>query len=130
MYHSMQGYSKPEVRCMKYYNHRTEPYFTFLKNGQKTIEGRVRKGQYRNIKPGDEIVVFNEEETDSIITEVIRVAEYKSIKEMLTREPIKKLLPDVDTIDQGIKVYRSFYSPEQEQKFGMVAIEVIKSKLS
>lgn len=109
---------------MRYHNHRAEPYFTFLKNGRKTIEGRVRKGWYCNVQPGDEIVVFNEEETDSLVVVVKRVARYKSIKEMLTREPMEKLLPDIKTVDQGIEVYRGFYTPEQEQQFGMVAIEV------
>lgn len=109
---------------MKYHNHRAEPYFTFLKNGQKTIEGRVRKGWYCNVKLGDEIEVYNENETDSILTKVIRVTQYPSIRDMLTKESINKLLPDVDTIDRGIKVYRKFYKLEQERQFGMVAIEV------
>lgn len=109
---------------MKYHNHRTEPYFTFLKNGQKTIEGRVRKGWYRNVKPGDEIEVYNEEEMDKVLVLVKRVAQYQSIREMLAKEPIKKLLPDVDTVEQGVNVYRKFYTLEQEQQFGMVAIEV------
>ncbi|MEK7498020.1 MAG: ASCH domain-containing protein [Patescibacteria group bacterium] len=109
---------------MKYHNHRAEPYFTFLKNGKKTIEGRIRKGWYRNVKPGDQIVVYNEEETDSLGTVVKRVTKYKSVKDMLINESIKKLLPDIDTIDQGIKIYRKFYTPEQEHEFGVVAIEV------
>ncbi len=109
---------------MKYHSHKAEPYFTFLKNGQKTIEGRARKGRYRNVRPGDEIVVLNEEETDRVETIVKRVTKYRSIEKMLTGESLKKLLPDVDTIDQGIEVYRKFYTPEQEQQFGMVAIEV------
>ena len=109
---------------MRYHNHRAEPYFTFLKNGQKTIEGRIRKGWYRNVQPGDEIVVYNDKETDGIETLVGRVAKYRSIEDMLTHEPIKKMLPDVNSIDEGIRVYRKFYTPEQERNFGMVAIEV------
>ncbi len=109
---------------MKYHNHRAEPYFTFLKNGQKTIEGRVRKGWYSKVQPGDEIVVYNEEETESIETVVKRVTRYPSIREMLTHEPITKLLPDVTTIEEGVKVYRKFYTPDQEREFGVVAIEV------
>lgn len=109
---------------MRYHNHRSEPYFTFLKNGQKTIEGRIRKGWYRNVQSGDEIVVYNDEETDSIETIVKRVTKYQSIKNMLTHEPINKLLPDVETVDQGIKVYRRFYTSQQERQFGVVAIEV------
>lgn len=111
---------------MKYRNHRKEPYFTFLKNGQKTIEGRLRKGKYTKIQPGDILEVNDENETEKIEVLVKRVSYYRSIKEMLTSEPLKKLLPDVDTIDQGINVYREFYSPEEEQQFGMVVIEVEK----
>ena len=112
------------VTYKKYHNHREEPYFTFLKNGQKTIEGRVKKGWYCNVKPGDKIVVYNEEESDMVEVLVKRVTSYKSIRDMLTNEPIKKLLPDVNTIDQGIEVYRRFYTPEQERQFGVIAIEV------
>ncbi len=109
---------------MKYHNHRAEPYFTFLKNGQKTIEGRVRKGWYAEVKPGDEIEVRNNEETESVQVVVTRVAKYDSIRSMLERESLKQLLPDVETVEQGIEVYRRFYTPEQEAEFGMVAIEV------
>ena len=109
---------------MKYHSHRAEPYFTFLKNGQKTIEGRVRNGKYKHIKPDDTIKVLNNEETDNVEVLVKRVAVYPSTKAMLENEPIKKLLPDVDTIDEAIKIYKRFYTPEQELQFGMVAIEV------
>jgi ASC-1-like (ASCH) protein len=108
----------------KYKNHRQEPYFTFLKNGQKTIEGRVRKGKYSQIKVGDFIDVYNHQETDHIIVKVKRVSPYPSILEMLENEVLKKLLPDIDTIHQGVRLYGKFYSPQQELEFGMVAIEV------
>src|SRR4030042_3869262 len=92
-----------------YHNHRAEPYFTFVKNGQKTIEGRVKKGWYRLVKPGDHIVVYNEEETDLVEVLVKGVRAYDSIKEMLEQEPIKKLLPDTETVEQGVGVYKRFY---------------------
>lgn len=107
-----------------YHNHRAEPYFTFLKNGQKTIEGRIRKGWYRFVKPGYHIVVYNEEETDSCETLVRDVRTYSSIKEMLEFEQFKKLLPDVETVEQGVEIYKRFYTEEQEKEFGVVAIEV------
>lgn len=80
---------------MRYHNHRAEPYFTFLKTGQKTIEGRVREGWYCNVKPGDEIEVYNNGETESILTKVKRVTQYQSVREMLTsptRGPLIVLL--------------------------------------
>ncbi|MEK7659999.1 MAG: ASCH domain-containing protein [Patescibacteria group bacterium] len=111
-----------------YHNHRAEPYFTFVKNGQKTIEGRVKKAWYRFVSVGDHIIIYNAEETDSIAVIVRGVRTYGTIREMLIHEPLKKLLPDVDTVEQGIRVYRRFYSEDQEKEFGVVAIEVERIK--
>jgi ASC-1-like (ASCH) protein len=109
-----------------YTNHRSEPYFTFMKNGQKTIEGRVRKGKYAVIKPGDDLTICNNEETDSFEAKVIRIACYKDFRELLTKEVIKTVLPEVISVDEGIQVYRKFYTPGQEAEFGVIAIEVEK----
>lgn len=43
---------------------------------------------------------------------------------MLSKENLQKLLPDVDTIEEGLSVYRRFYNKEDENKLGAVAIEV------
>ena len=99
-----------------------------LLNGQKTIEGRVKKAWYRFVSVGDHIIIYNAEETDSIAVIVRGVRTYGTIREMLIHEPLKKLLPDVDTVEQGIRVYRRFYSEDQEKEFGVVAIEVERIK--
>jgi len=112
-----------ESNFTTYCNHRTEPYFTFVKNGRKTIEGRLKKGLYCLVKPGDHIIVYNEEETDSIRVLVKDVRTYISIQEMFEHEIIKKLLPNANTIEEGIEIYQKFYTNEQQQKFGIVAIE-------
>jgi len=111
-----------------YHNHRAEPYFTFVKSGQKTIEGRIKKGWYRFVKPGDHIIVYNEEETDLVEVCVKGVRTYPSIRGMLEQESIKKLLPDVETVGQGIKAYKRFYTDKQQREFGVVAIEVERIK--
>ena len=112
-------------KFMTYENHRDEPYFSFLKNGQKTIEGRIRKKWYRILKPGDHIIVHNKDNEADIFETVVKdVRNYSSIKEMLEKEQFKKILPDIETVEQGIEVYRKFYTEEQEKEFGVVAIEV------
>lgn len=107
-----------------YQNHRVEPYFTYLKNGIKTIEGRLQKGWYQEASVGDHIITLNENETDTVETEIVGIRKYASIKEMLEAENLQKMLPDKKTILECIKVYREFYSHEQEKKHGAVAIEV------
>jgi ASC-1-like (ASCH) protein len=105
-------------------NHRAEPYFSFEKSGIKTIEGRVRKGKYGQIEPGDYIDVHTNDEADHFKVLVRRVTAYPSILEMLENEDLKKMLPDVDTIYEGVQLYNKFYTAQQELEFGMVAIEV------
>ncbi len=105
-------------------NHRTEPYFTFVKNGQKTIEGRIKKGWYKYIAPKDHIIVYNAKETDSVEVLVKKVTTYNTFCEMLEKESFKKIFPDVKSIHQGVKIYKRFYSSEQEKQFGVVAIEI------
>ncbi|MFH0905296.1 MAG: ASCH domain-containing protein [bacterium] len=105
-------------------NHRAEPHFTFVKNGQKTIEGRLKKGEYANLKTGDHIVVQNDDETDSVEVIVKDVRPYPTLLEMLSREKLNEILPDIKNIDQAMQAYRQFYTPEQEAEFGVIAIEI------
>lgn len=119
-----------EANFTTYHNHRAEPYFSFVKNGSKTIEGRIRKGCYCFVKPGDHIVVFNNEETESVEVLVKDVRTYSSFREMFVKEELKKLLPDAGTIEEGMEAYKRFYSDEQQKKFGVVAIEVERVKFS
>jgi ASC-1-like (ASCH) protein len=109
----------------KYYNHRPEPWFGYLKSGQKTIEGRLKRGKYAKIKPGDRIKVCNKDESDEVEVRVIGIREYPSFQEMLTAEPVEKILPDVSRVEDGLAVYRKFYNEDEEKECGVIAIEVL-----
>lgn len=111
-----------------YHNHRAEPYFTFVKNGLKTIETRLQKGKYLNIKPGDHIIVNNKEETDEFKVEVLATRKYKTFRELLENEDIKKVFPDEDNFKNALKTPYQFYTKEQEKEFGVLAIEVKRIK--
>lgn len=107
-----------------WYNHRSEPYYTFVKNGQKTIEGRLLKGKYAEISAGDHIFVQNDEETESFEVVVVSTRRYTSFSEMLNGECLSKVLPNAKSVAEGVSIYRQFYSVEKERQYGVVAIEV------
>lgn len=109
-----------------FHNHRKEPYFTYVKNGLKTIEGRLHKEEYRLIKEGDLIKVFNEDETEFFDVQVEAVRRYASFLEMLQSEVLKKVLPNAHSINEGVGIYRKFYSEDQEKENGVIAIQVIR----
>lgn len=101
--------------------HVQEPYFSLLNDGRKTIEGRCAGGDYERIKSGA-LILLNK----SVVFEVQDVRKYASFAEMLGVEILDEVLPGVKTIDEGVKVYRKFYTEEREASNGVLAICVSK----
>ncbi|XP_010509766.1 PREDICTED: uncharacterized protein LOC104786096 [Camelina sativa] len=101
--------------------HVQEPYFTQLKDGLKTVEGRCAVGDYMRISSGA-FILFNK----CLLLEVQDVHHYTSFSEMLRLEGLAEVLPGVESIEEGVKVYRNFYSEEKERLNGVVAIRVAK----
>lgn len=110
---------------MAYYkNHRNQPYFDLMKEGKKTIEGRLYRGKFALIKAGDQIEVFTPEEDESFLVKVLDSRKYETVRNMLEAEGLEKVLPNINNIEEGVAVYRNFYSEEEEKETGVVAIEV------
>ncbi|XP_028780090.1 uncharacterized protein LOC114736435 isoform X2 [Neltuma alba] len=101
--------------------HVQEPYFTQLKDGLKTIEGRCATGNYKRIAAGA-LILFNK----CLVLEVEDVHSYNSFSEMLVAEGLQNVLPGVKTTEEGVSVYRNFYTEEKERSNGVVAIGVTK----
>tara|TARA_B100001173_G_C15996157_1_gene551185 strand:+ start:162 stop:428 length:267 start_codon:yes stop_codon:yes gene_type:complete len=74
--------------------------FRNIMERRKTIEGRLYRGVFKNLKRGDNINFCKGNET--IKAKVININKYDSFRNMLINEEIDKILPDV----QG---YRGWY---------------------
>jgi ASC-1-like (ASCH) protein len=109
-----------------------EPYFTLIQNGIKKAEGRVKKGRFINIKEGDTLQ-FNNDDKSYHVT-VTYVEEYPSFYEMM-RARIDVLLPNIidtnlsdeENWNNGVAVYKQFFTDEQEQ-MGVLCIGVEVNK--
>ncbi|CAI9777052.1 unnamed protein product [Fraxinus pennsylvanica] len=101
--------------------HVQEPFFSQLNDGLKTIEGRCAFGHYKQIKSGD-ILLFNK----CVMLQVQDIHQYASFREMLEAESLAKVLPGVENIEEGVQVYRNFYSEEKERLNGVIAICIEK----
>ncbi|PIN00881.1 hypothetical protein CDL12_26617 [Handroanthus impetiginosus] len=97
--------------------HVQEPFFSQLIEGLKTVEGRCAAGDYRRIQSGH-LLLFNKCLT--LLVQDIR--RYASFCEMLEAESLAKVLPGVTSIEEGVQVYRNFYSEEKERSNGVLAI--------
>jgi ASC-1-like (ASCH) protein len=97
-----------------------EPYLSFISNTQKTIEGRLNKGKFKDLKKGDILLIGPEEKR--FLIEGITL--YKSFREMIGKEGIENVIPDKENIDEAEAVYYKFYTKEQEKEFGVLAIKI------
>ncbi|KAJ3215725.1 hypothetical protein HK099_006229 [Clydaea vesicula] len=60
------------------------------------------------------------------LTKVIGIRRYFTFADYLTAEGLEKCLPveEVKTIEDGVKVYRQYFSEDEEDHYGVVAFEV------
>jgi ASC-1-like (ASCH) protein len=96
--------------------HVQEPYYSQIKNGTKTVEGRLGKSKYFELVEGDVIQI------NDLLVKVVKVTKYSTFKEMLIVEGIKNVIPDAQDLESAINVYYEFYTKEEELKFGVAAI--------
>ena len=101
-----------------------EPYRSLVLRGQKTIEGRLSKGKFKDLQVGDFLLIEPGQES-FVVTKLTR---YSSFKDMLGAEGVSVVVPDKKTIDEAVAVYRSFYTPAMEQEYGVIAIALARAE--
>ena len=110
---------------IKYNEHLSEPRFTVISLGLKTVEGRKNKGKFKEMQVGDIIQWYNDDFKERyILTKIIGKAEYKTFEEYLTTEGLYNCLPGIPTLEHGLSVYFKYFTKEDETEFGVVAIRL------
>lgn len=106
-----------------------EPWFSFIKNGKKVVEGRLNKGIFSKLKQGDVITWKNKNLKIKVMVKYIKV--YPSFKDMLSQETISRVLPNTSNLDKGVNIYHQYYKSDDEKQYGVVAIgmELMKPKI-
>lgn len=97
--------------------HVGEPWYHYILSGEKPIEGRLNKGKFGLLQIGDKILI------NDLLIEVKRITRYASFEEYLMQEGLARTLPGIKTIEEGVAVYRQFYSEEAERLHGVLAIK-------
>lgn len=94
----------------------SEPWFTLLKLGIKTVEGRQNKGNFLDMNIGDFIIFKNNELgfLREFKIEIKHISFYYNFETYLKSETLSCCLPGIDTIEQGLHVYQKYY-PETQQ---------------
>lgn len=115
---------------MKYTLTLPERPFTAIKNGTKKVEGRTITGHsnvpYDKLKKGDILEFQNESTSGVLLTEVLYVNHYSTVKQMLIKEGAENVLSsEPKTVEHGIESYNSLTNyKENIEKHGMYAIGI------
>ena len=97
--------------------------FNDIKKGLKTIETRAATTKFRNIKNGNILVFLCDGK--KFTKEVKEIKHFQSIEKMAKNLDIKKIMPQVSSLEEMKTVYYSFPGyKEKIKKFGLVAIKL------
>ena len=97
--------------------------FEDVHNGIKTVETRAATDKYRAIKIGDEITFSCG--GDTFVKKVTKVYLWPSIDAMLEEILLKKIMPDLDTVEQAKARYATYPNYDEKIKeHGLVGFEL------
>jgi ASC-1-like (ASCH) protein len=104
-----------------------EPWFSLIREGKKTVEGRLNSPKYATIAIGDQLVFWSQSygKEVSFIRQVTGRVEYPAgFSAMIEGEGLEKILPGYESVTDGVAVYNQYYSPELEAQRGAVAFQL------
>lgn len=105
--------------------HLSEPWFSLIATGLKTVEGRINKGKFASLAIGDIITFYNDDFNHrEISVKVTGKTPYPDFKTYLKMETLVNAVPGQPTIDHGLAVYYKYYTKEQEREYGIIAIGI------
>ena len=98
-------------------------YFDLIKAGEKTYEIRLNDKKRKLLNVGDTLIFKrNPKRQETITTEVTGLYYFKSFKELADNLPIDKI--GFSKREDFLNVIRGFYTKEDEEYLGVVAIKL------
>jgi ASC-1-like (ASCH) protein len=102
--------------------------------GHKTIEGRLKRGKFANYAVGD-IVMLRRDYRDKngvlqdgadydTKVQITNIKQYGSFKDMFKYEDYRQALPRDGGLKEVIETYYKYYTKEEQQKYGVLAIHI------
>ena len=90
------------------------PTYTYIKQGIKTVEGRKYSEKYQKYRRGDTLIFTCDGE--QLKTRITYIHRYQTVEDYLRRETLKKALPCVETIKEGVEIYNLWTSEKEREK--------------
>jgi ASC-1-like (ASCH) protein len=103
-----------------------QPWFRHIQRRRKTVEGRLDKNKFSELSRGSVLIISSNQskEEEKVVAVVTRVKKYPDFRTYLTQEGLARTLPGIETIEEGVSVYRQFYTEAQEREHGVLAVHI------
>lgn len=98
--------------------------FEIVKNGTKRVEVRLYDKKRELMKVGNTLTFYKRPlEIEKIETKITGLQKFKTIEELLNKYEMKEIYIEGFNKEEFIKILERFYSKEEQEKYGFVAIE-------
>lgn len=109
--------------------HLDSDIFEIVKNGTKTVEVRLYDEKRRKLKVGDTLVFLKRpDDIEQIKTKITNLEVYKNFKELIKHYEMKELYLESYTKEMFLEELKRFYTEEDQEKYGVLAITFEKEK--
>lgn len=101
-----------------------EDIFYIVKNGTKRVEVRLNDKKRELMKVGNTLTFYKRPLLDEKInTKITNLCRFKTIEELLNKYQMKEIYVDGFNKEEFVELLNRFYTKEEQEKYGFVAIE-------
>ena len=111
---------------MKTYNMKLLPqYFNYIKNGTKRLELRLNDEKRKDLEIND-LIIFEKlsDDIEYLNTKVKKIYKYNNFKDLVNDFDIEFIADKSITKDEILHTLNEIYTTEQQDKYGVLAIEI------
>lgn len=111
---------------MKTYNMKLLPqYFNYIKNGTKRLELRLNDEKRKDLEIND-LIIFEKlsDDIEYLNTKVKKIYKYNNFKDLVNDFDIELIADKSITKDEILHALNKIYSTEQQDEYGILAIEI------
>lgn len=100
-----------------------QPYLSQIASGEKTVEGRINTGMFKNLEVGTLVEFYGQGSAVRCI--IVGKKAFPSFREMLSEFGVSACLPRVWDINKGVEIYETIpgYKAKAEQ-FGVLGFNL------
>jgi len=102
------------------------PWFEYIRDGSKTIEGRKGTPQWKALRKGDWLHVVQKGGSDDFHVEITEIVEYPSLEACLKRVNLPMLLPGITSYEDAYAVYLGYSTQAELNANTFLALHIQK----